>query len=132
MNPQQKTILILEDEKPLYEVIKSKFELEGLSVVTARSVTQALDYLENGVKIDLVWLDHYLFGKENGLDFVAKLKRRGSTWKNLPIFVVSNTVAPEKVKVYLKLGVEKCYTKVDFRLDRIISDIKNFLERKNG
>ncbi len=131
MNPQNKTILILEDEKPLYEVIKSKLEIEGFVVVTARSVSQAFEYLENEVKIDLVWLDHYLLGKEDGLDFVTKIKQKGSAWKSLPVFVISNTVSPDKIQLYLKLGVVKCYTKVDFRLDQIIADIKEFLGTKN-
>lgn len=126
MVSQKKTILILEDEKPLLEVIKAKFETEGFSVVTARSVNQALEYLKDGVKIDAVWLDHYLFGKEDGLDFVTEV-RRDDQGKNLPIFVISNSVSPEKVHAYLKLGVKKYYTKVDFRLDQIITDIKNFL-----
>ena len=128
MNPQKKTILILEDETPLLEVIKSKLETEGFRVVTARSVSQALEYLKNGIKINLVWLDHYLLGKESGLDFITKLKQKGSVWKNLPVFVVSNTVSPEKVQIYFNLGIKKCYTKVDFRLDQIIADIKKFLE----
>jgi CheY-like chemotaxis protein len=128
MNKQSKTILILEDEKPIYEVIKYKLEAEGFNTVIARSMVQAVDYLENGVNVDFVWLDHYLLGKENGLDFVSKLKQKGSVWRKLPVFVVSNTVLPEKIRKYLKLGVEKCYTKVDFRLDQIVSDIKIFLK----
>ncbi len=124
----KKTILVVEDERPLLEVIKSKFGTEGFGVVTAKSVRQALEYLQTGVKVDAVWLDHYLFGRESGLDFVTKIKRAGSAWKNLPVFVVSNTVSPEKVQSYLKLGVKRCYTKVDFRLEQIIADIKEFLK----
>lgn len=121
------TVLVLEDEKPLIEVIKDKFETEGFSVVTARAAKQALDYLKEGVKVDAVWLDHYLFGKEDGLDFVKALKNDDS-WKKMPVFVISNTVSPDKVSEYLKLGVQKCYTKVDYRLDQIVADIKKFLE----
>ncbi len=125
---RNKTILILEDEQSLLEVIKSKFETEGFSVVTAKSVSQALGYLKSRVKIDAIWLDHYLFGKENGLDFVTKIKQKGSAWEKLPVFVISNTVSTEKVQSYFKLGVKKYYTKVDFRLDQIIADIKEFLK----
>lgn len=128
MKIKNKKILILEDEGPLLGAIKSKFETEGFNVVTAKSVSQALEYLKKGVKIDLIWLDHYLFGKENGLDFITKIRKDGSAWKKLPVFVISNTVSPEKVQSYLKLGVLKCYTKVDFRLDQIIADIKKFLK----
>ena len=123
-----KTILVLEDERPLLEVIKTKLENTGFTVVTARSVDQAINYLKDGVQVDAVWLDHYLLGKESGLDFVAKLKDDGAIWRKIPIFVVSNTATPDKVQSYLRLGVNKYYTKVDFRLDQIITDIKSFLE----
>lgn len=132
MTAPKKTILVVEDEKQILGAVKPKLESEGFSVVVAVTVEQALDCLKNGGIIDVVWLDHYLFGKKSGLDFVAKLKQKGSAWKNLPVFLISNTVSPEKIQDYLKLGVIKCYTKVDYRLDQIIADIKAFLETKNG
>ncbi len=125
-------ILIIEDERPLAEAIKLKLEKNGFSTVSARSVNAALQYLTEGVKIDAIWLDHYLLGKENGLDLVIKMKEDGSKWKKIPIFVVSNTASPDKVAGYLRLGVEKYYTKSDFRLEKIISDLKGVLHnRKN-
>ncbi len=124
-----KTILVLEDERPLLEVIKIKLESLGFTVVAARAVKQAFDYLKNNVKVDAVWLDHYLLGNESGLDFVARLKADGSNWKQIPVFVVSNTASPDKIKTYLALGVNKYYAKVDYRLDQIIADIKEFLEK---
>lgn len=99
-----KTILVLEDERPLLEIIQSKLETEDLSVIVARSVGQALGYLKEGVRVDAVWLDHYLFGEEDGLDFVTKL-RRSDPGRELPVFVVSNTVSQKKVQQYLSLGV---------------------------
>jgi DNA-binding response OmpR family regulator len=120
------TILILEDETALQSAIKSKLETEGFEVVAARTVNQALDYLTEGMNIDGVWLDHYLFGKESGLDFVAKLKNN-PVWKSLPVFMVSNSASPDTIKSYLDLGVLKYYNKVDYRLDRIVKDIKKVL-----
>lgn len=129
MKQETLTILVLEDERSLRTAIKSKLEIEGFGVVTAKTVKQALDYLKEGIKIDGIWLDHYLFGKENGVDFVAKLKD-DRLWKGLPIFVVSNTASQDKIQSYLKLGVQKCYAKVDSRLDLIIVDIKKSLAAK--
>lgn len=126
---QDKNILILEDEKPLLAAIKKKLEDEGFSTVSARSVEQALDYLDQLEKIDAIWLDHYLLGKEDGLDLVAKLKEDGSKWKDLPVFVVSNTASADKVKTYLELGVEKYYTKADNKLEDIINSIKKSLSK---
>lgn len=130
MNNDTKTILVVEDERPLLEAIKIKLENSGLEVVTARTVDQALSYLEEIDRVDGVWLDHYLLGKEDGLDLVAKLKGDGSKWKQLPVFVVSNTASADKVKAYMQFGVEKYFVKSDYRLDQIIEYMKEYL--KNG
>jgi CheY-like chemotaxis protein len=126
---ENKTILVVEDEKPLMDAIKKKLEISGFNVVSARDVPQAIGYLDDLEKIDLVWLDHYLLGKENGLDLVTKMKAEDSRWKNIHIFVVSNTATPEKINSYLYLGVDKYYTKSDYRLDDIIMDINKLLAK---
>lgn len=125
------TILLVEDERPLIEAIKSKLELNGLDSVSARTVNQAIDYMESLERVDLIWLDHYLLGKENGLDFVAKIKEEDK-WKHIPIFVISNTATADKKFSYLNLGIEKYYVKSDHRLDEIVKDIKNLLSKDNG
>jgi CheY-like chemotaxis protein len=126
-----KTILVLEDEKPLLDVIESKIRLCGCEVVSARSVDQALNYMKEVPKIDCIWLDHYLFGEKNGLDFVSELKNN-EKWKNIPIFVVSNTASPDKIQSYLHLGVSKYFTKSNFKLEEIMEDIKKVMEENNG
>jgi len=127
---KNKTILVLEDERPLLEAIKIKLRLNDFGVVTARSVKQALSYIKDIKEINAIWLDHYLFGKENGLDFVAVMKNN-KNWRKIPIFIVSNTASPEKVQSYLALGVNKYYTKADFSLDQIIFDIKDYFNKLN-
>lgn len=122
-----KTILVIEDEQPLIDIVSAKIKTCGCDVLSARSVKQALGYLKDQAKIDVIWLDHYLLGKENGLDFVEKVKNN-EEWKKIPIFVVSNTASPDKVKTYLELGIKKYYTKADYRLDDILKDIKKALE----
>lgn len=145
---EKKAILVIEDERPLLEVINAKLEKNGFSVIAARSVEQAfnakiersdlgvisvrtieqaLDYLERLERIDAIWLDHHLFGKENGLDFVKKFKANGGRWNKIPVFVVSNAANPTTVKSYIHSGVSKYYVKSDHRLDEIIADIESFL-----
>jgi len=124
----EKTMLVIEDERPLVEAIKHKLENNGFAVVTARTVEQALNYLEDLKQVDAIWLDHYLLGKEDGLDFVSKIKQDGAKWKNIPIFVISNTASPKNVQSYIRFGVKKYYVKAEHRLDEIINDIKSFLD----
>ena len=125
----KKTILVLEDEIPLQNAIQVKLESNDFNVITARRVVNGIDILENENKIDVIWLDHYLLGKEDGLDFVAKVKENDQ-WKSIPIFVVSNTASPEKFQTYLKFGVKEYYTKSDFKLEDIIKEIMDSINNK--
>ena len=119
----QPTVLVVEDERPLQEVIRRKLEISDFNVVVARTVEQATAHLQADELISVIWLDHYLLGKENGLDFVVRVKSEPE-WQKIPIFVVSNTASPDKVRSYLSLGVNQFYTKSDFRLDQIIEEIR--------
>src|ERR1035438_3402473 len=124
---KEKTILVIEDERLLLEAINAKLEKNGLGVITVHSIEQALNYLENVERIDAIWLDHQLLGKENGLDFVKTFKANGGRWNKIPIFIVSNAASPEIVKSYIHSGVSQYYVKSDHRLDEIIEDIKSSL-----
>ncbi len=132
MEQRQHTILVVEDEMPLQEAIKAKLETSGFGVIKARTAEQALGYLDDDIKIHAVWLDHYLLGKDDGVSVVEYMKKEGSQLNDVPVFVVSNTASPDKVEKYIQLGVTQYYTKADYRLDEIISDINEFLSSRNG
>jgi CheY-like chemotaxis protein len=121
------TILVVEDERPLLDAIRLKFEKNNIEVVTARSMEQAMAYITDGVKIDAIWLDHYLLGRATGLDFVAKLKGN-EKYRSIPVFVVSNSSTHDKQQTYLRLGVNKYYVKADHRLDELIKEVKQYIE----
>ena len=125
-----KSLLVIEDEQPLLAAVKAKLESLDINVTTARSVKQAINYLEDGVTVDAIWLDHYLLGKESGLDFVARVKNPDSKWREIPVFLVSNTASADKIRAYMKLGVNKYYAKVDFRLDDIIKEIADYFSKQ--
>jgi DNA-binding NtrC family response regulator len=127
---QKKTILVIEDERPLVKVIEAKLEKNGFDVVTARTVKQGLNYMEDLGSIDAVWLDHYLLGEETGIDFVTVVKSQGSKWSKTPIFVVSNTASNTNVQTYMRLGVTNYSVKAEHRLDDITHDVKSYLDKK--
>lgn len=120
-------ILVIEDEQSLAEAIKKKFDLMGFKVHAAKSVAQGLEALAQSDNVSVVWLDHYLLGKETGLDFIRRV-REDSRYKDMPIFVVSNSVTSEKINTYLVLGAKKYYTKSNYRLDEIVAEIKQTIE----
>lgn len=122
--PPRQRVLLIEDELPLIDVVKGKLEAEQFEVVVARSVEQALASLTSDGQIDAIWLDHFLLGRQTGLDFITDLKKPGSRWRATPIFLVTNTAGSETDAEYLRLGVEKVYSKAAARLDTIVADIK--------
>ena len=123
MNGEQKTILVMEDDESLLEAIEHQFTTRGFKVLTSKNVDEGLDRLESSWPIDIIWLDHYLLGRTNGLDFVVKIKNH-PVWRNIPIFVVSNSSGVESIQSYMRLGVDQYYTKADYDLGQIIKDIE--------
>ena len=123
------SLLVVEDEQPLLEAIRAKLEKRNFKVTTARTAEQAYSYVTDGVKVDAIWLDHYLLGSKDGLDLVSNLKSAGSNFRNIPIFVVSNTASPSKVQSYLRLGINKYFTKSNTKLEDIVNDLKKNIEK---
>ncbi len=128
---KQKSILIMEDDQSLLDAIEHQFIMSGFNVFTAKDVEEGLLKIEAIGTVDVIWLDHYLLGKKNGLDFVIKMKNK-KEWKNIPIFVVSNSSGSQNIQSYMRLGVTQYYTKADYDLGQIISDMNYTLENENG
>ena len=122
------TILVVEDEASLQKAILLKLKKDDFQVVISATVDEAISQLKKEKEVCLIWLDHYLLGKKNGLDFVAEIKQN-EKWKNIPIFVVTNTTSQDKLGDYVNYGVNKYYTKANFRLDEIIRDINQELNK---
>lgn len=130
MEIKNNVILVVEDEKPLLGAIKLKLEKRGFEVVSSRTIEQAKSYIEDLDRVDIIWLDHYLIGKGNGLDFIAWCKEVDNVkCKLIPIFVVSNTASDDKVATYMSLGAKKYYVKSNHKLDEIIDEISKSLEK---
>ncbi len=125
----RKIVLVIEDERPLVKVIGDRLEKIGFDIVTARTVDQGLTYMMEVNGISAVWLDHYLVGEQTGIDFVRKIKCFDK-WKDLPIFIVSNTASSSNVSTYLELGVTNYSVKSDHKLDQITYDLKSFLNHE--
>ena len=123
MQNNTKTILVVEDERALLEAIMIKLSKSGFKILSTRNIKQAKEYLSGPEKIDAIWLDHYLLGKESGLDLIVWCKENNNKCKETPIFIVSNTVSSDKVLTYMSLGANKFFVKSNHSLDEIIKDI---------
>lgn len=123
---EQKSILILEDDRALLNAVEQQFTARGFRVLGVKNVQEGIAVMEKE-NVDVIWLDHYLLGKEDGLDFVIKLKNHDE-WKRIPIFVISNSSGSQSIQSYVRLGVTQYYTKADYDLGQIIDDIEYTLK----
>jgi CheY-like chemotaxis protein len=131
MSKQNPTVMVVEDENLLLQAITKKLKLTGIDVLSCSSGTQALDYLKSLDELpDAVWLDYYLKDM-NGLAFMQRL-RTDPKWSNIPVLVVSNSASPEKVHNMLALGAKKYILKAEYRLDEIITMIRDFIVEEAG
>ena len=117
------TILILEDERQLARAVREMFSQRGFEAIVVSRVGDGIKELQNRKRVDVIWLDHYLLGTENGLDFVVEVKNNPE-WRSIPIFVVSNNASTTNIKSYIQLGVSNYYTKADYDISQIITDIE--------
>lgn len=118
----KKKVLVLEDERHLANAIREAFALRNYTTLIVDSVESGLHELQNSDDISVIWLDHYLLGTKNGIDFVVQLKA-SEKWKKIPIFVVSNSTSTANIGSYIQLGVANYYTKADYDLEQIMNDI---------
>ena len=123
MNDTTQSILIIEDEAPLAGIISKKFDKKGIHTHLAKTTDEALDILRSDNSVSAIWLDHYLLGSKSGLDLIVELKSGHSHWRDIPVYVVSNTATDTKQKEYLELGAEKFYTKSNYQLKEIVDEV---------
>ena len=84
----QHTVLVVEDEEDLREMIREALELNGYAVVTAADGRQALARLSGIEHLCLVIIDLLMPGM-NGWDFFHELRRRPEL-QAVPIVVHSS------------------------------------------
>ena len=124
------TVLVLEDEALLLLAITKKLELAGKKVLACKSGQEALDTLTSTKKLpDVIWLDYYLKDM-NGLEFMQKVKSNPS-WSKIPVLVVSNSAAPDKVSRMMALGVNKYVLKAAHRLEELVEMTNEVINGNN-
>jgi CheY-like chemotaxis protein len=100
------TVLVVEDEKELREMMREALELNGYSVVTAVEGRAALEAIERIEHLCLVLLDLLMPGM-NGWDFLKEIRAR-SKYATVPVIVHSSatTGAPQGATRVLTKPVE--------------------------
>ena len=118
-----KKILIVDDEKPIVEIIKFNLLKENYFVISSYD---GLDAVERVYKdeIDLIILDLMLPGKD-GFDVIREIRKK----YNIPIIIVSAKNSKIDTIIGLELGADDYITK-PFSNRELIARVKVNLRRE--
>ncbi len=121
----EKTILVIEDDKFLRELMAQKLVKEGYTVAEAVDGEEGLKKVKE-VKPDLVLLDLILPGID-GFEVLTNIKE-SSEVSQIPVIILSNLGQREDVERGLKLGAADYLIKAHFTPGEIIEKIKNIIK----
>ena len=119
-----KTILIVEDDKDINEMLQKVLKINGYNIKSAYSGTEAL--LLHNDDVDLIILDLMLPGK-SGEEIINELKKI----KNVPVIVTSAINDIDKKLNLFNLGADDYVTK-PFNNDELLARIKVHLKHNHN
>jgi len=124
MADPKKTILIIEDDKFLRDLIAQKLLREGFGIAEAVDGEKGLKKVKE-VKPDLILLDLILPGMD-GFEVLAKIKEE-PVLAEIPVIILSNLGQKDDIERGLKLGAIDYLIKAHFTPGEIIEKIKKAL-----
>jgi len=124
MADPKKTILIIEDDKFLRDLIAQKLLREGFGIAEAVDGEKGLKKVKE-VKPDLILLDLILPGMD-GFEVLAKIKEE-PVLAEIPVIILSNLGQKDDIERGLKLGAIDYLIKAHFTPGEIIEKIKKVL-----
>lgn len=127
MSTTDPRILIVEDEKPLANMLADKLQAEGFTTQVAfdgqAGLAMALDWQPDLILLDLI------MPKIDGMTMLRKL-RQNEKGKGIHVILLTNLSDTSKVYEAVSLGVNDYLVKTNWDLDEIIKEIKNKLATK--
>lgn len=119
----QKTILVVDDEPHIRQLLRQELEAAGYSVKTAQDGMDALQQIK-AEPPDLIILD-VMMPNINGFDLAAVLKNNPATMK-IPTIVLSIVQDPERG---YRLGIDR-YLNKPIDTPALLNDIKTLLDQE--
>jgi DNA-binding response OmpR family regulator len=120
------TVLIVEDDQDLGQLLKQYLELNGFAVVLSENGIEGRTHLREQ-KFDIILTD-VMMPKEDGFTFAAHVVQ---TYPALPILFITARKLKEDVIKGLKIGADDYITK-PFDADELVLRIRNILKRSSA
>jgi len=102
------TVLVIDDDPVILELLRVNFEIEGFDVICAKDGEEGLLRAQND-QPDVVISD-IMMPRRDGLQLLADLKEGGST-HDLPVILLSAKAQKTEVEQGLEMGADDYITK---------------------
>ena len=120
---KNKKILVIEDEVALLQVLVDKLTREGFAVTSARDGSMGLD-LALREKPDVILLD-LVMPEMTGLDVLKRLRSEGEWGKEVPVIVLTNLSANERLMRELnEQKLTDFLVKGEVKLEEVVRKVK--------
>jgi DNA-binding response OmpR family regulator len=123
---KKKTILVVDDEKNLVEMVAEILEEEGFKVISAFNGEECLKVLRKK-KVDLVLLD-IMMPKSDGWMVHRKIKEN-SNWKDLPIIILTAKTDDIDRNIGLEVAKVDDFITKPFVPEDLVNRVKEILKR---
>lgn len=124
MADQSKTILVVEDEVPLLEVLSDELTKQGYVVLQSRNGAEGYRTAIDS-KPDLILLD-IVMPVLDGINTLKKL-RSDEIGKQIPVILLTNLSDSDKVNEALQLGAYQFIVKSDWKMEDVVKKVKEIL-----
>ena len=121
-----KSVLVVDDEPDVLNLIKQIFEDENIPIVTAKNGKQAITFLENE-KPDLILLD-LMMPEMDGFDVIRALKSNPA-WTEIPIIVITAKILSEEEKTFLGMKVESVVHKDGITSNIVLKEVGEAMKK---
>lgn len=121
---QKAVILIVEDDTLLIKMYKTKFELDGFTVITAQDGESGLK-IASEKTVDFIILD-VMLPKISGLDLLEKLRQIPGK-ENVKVIILSNLNNPADAQKAFNLGAKEYLLKSNLTPSEIVKKIHQYL-----
>lgn len=119
------TILVVDDELPILELIRYNLQKEGFTVLTAEKGVQALE-IARAAEPDLILLD-LMLPDMGGFD-ICRILRNDETTVHIPIIMITAKSADTDIVSGLELGADDYITK-PFSPKVLVARVRSVLRR---
>ena len=118
---QNKKILMIEDEKIIVDLLKSKLEREGYHVLVGRDGVEGIEKMKQE-KPDLILLD-IVMPRKGGFEVIEE-RNKDEELKKIPVIVISNSGQPVELDRAKDLGAVDWLVKTEFDPKEVITKVK--------